>query len=376
MSVKGCVGVPPFEDKDTKNDTKELIVTEYNTIKGKNFDEMTLDDFFKMLSKNKDCDDYDLKYDNKNKQFIVTCDDIKYSFKLDTISMANYELGNYNSITIQINKLINYFDNKNKETEIINKGNEGKKLTTKKEKKIYINYLKQCNKMNVLYTFINIGILLIVIAIFITSFILARGNIDYLALAYIIDTSLLAIYIISSPSGLGILDIINFLKDIKLNKNKIKQLEKRLTLENTKSINREQFDKSLENPVKEDLNEFTNAIMKEFGKLLNRINYINPNNKNKLLVKIQTLMDEYIDRYRNIVYSKKDGTLSLKTDDLEKLKLDITKKISEIESEMVNIREKDIDIKQILKEKALLDAKIKDSYEETNEEEKSFTIRR
>ena len=149
---------------------------------------------------------------------------------------------------------------------------------------------------------------------------------------------------------------------------KINQLQERIILKDTKSINTQQFDKTLEKPIKEDLNEFSNAIMKEFSRLLNRVKYINSNNKDQLIIKIQTLMEEYISRYKNIIYSNKNGELSLKKDDLITLKNDITKKISEIEGEMINIRTKDVKVEQILKEKALLDAQIREIYKKENEE--------
>lgn len=288
--------------------------------------------------------------------------------------MTNYELGNYNSITLKLNELVNIFNERKRINNIVKNGENGKMDFTKEEKDIYLNYLKQDNKNNILSIikrcikqlgFISLSTYL---SIFIGSIDISIGsNIFNIIMVWMTITFMVEMlnYIITDMcihDGY-IKSIKEIIKQTKLNKHKIKQLEKTMVLQNTKSNNIQEFDKTLENPIKEDLNNFTSYIMKEFSMLLNRINYLNLDNKNELLYKVQLLMDEYINRYKEIIYANKNNELTLDKDDLEKLKLDITKKISDIESQIIDVREKDVKFEQILKEKEILDAKIQESYE-------------
>ncbi len=372
MGVVGVFQVPPIEDDIYE--IKKLKITEYNTIKGKYFEEMPLSNFIKTLEKNKNNNKYNIEYDNENKIFIIIYKGKKYSLKFNDITMTNYELGNYNSITLKLNELVNIFNERKRIDNIVKNGENGKMDFTKEEKNIYLNYLKQDNKNNILsiikrcikqlgfislstYLSILIGSINISIGSNIFNIIMVWMTITFMVemLNYIITDMCIHDRYIKS--------IKEIIKQTKLNKHKIKQLEKTMVLQNTKSNNIQEFDKTLENPIKEDLNNFTSYIMKEFSMLLNRINYLNLDNKNELLYKVQLLMDEYINRYKKIIYANKNNELTLDKDDLEKLKLDITKKISDIESQIIDVREKDVKFEQILKEKEILDAKIQESYE-------------
>lgn len=373
MSVAGVFGVPPFEDEI--NHIEQLIITEYDTIKGIYFEEMPLSKFLKNIDKNKN-NKYNIEYDNENKIFIIIYKGKSYSLKFDDITMTNYELGNYNSITLKkLNELVNIFNERERINNIIKNGKKGKMDFTKEEKDIYLNYLKQESKKNILSIikrcFIQLGLISLstYLSILLGSIDISIGSnifniiIVWMSITFMVETLNYIITDMCIHDGY-IKPINEIIKQIKLNKHKIKQLEKNIVLQNTKSNNIQEFDKTLENPIKDDLNNFTSYIMKEFSMLLNRINYLNSNNKNELLNKVQLLMDEYINRYKNIIYANKNNELTLDKDDLEKLKLDITKKISDIESLIVDVREKDIKFEQILKEKEILDAKIQESYEE------------
>ena len=371
MGVVGVFQVPPIEDDIYE--IKKLKITEYDTIKGKYFEEMPLSNFLKTLEKNKNNNKYNIEYDNENKIFIIIYKGKKYSLIFDNITMTNYELGNYNSITLKkLNELVNIFNERKRINNIVKNGENGKMDFTKEEKDIYLNYLKQDNKNNILSIikrcikqlgFISLSTYLsILIGSSIGSNIF---NIIMVGITIIFCIEMINYIFTDMCINDGyIKPIKELINQTKLNKHKIKQLEKTIVLQNIKSNNIHEFDKTLENPIKEDLNNFTSYIMKEFSMLLNRINYLNSDNKNELLNKVQLLMDEYINRYKNIIYANKNNELTLDKDDLEKLKLDITKKISDIESLIVDVREKDIKFEQILKEKEILDAKIQESYEE------------
>ena len=370
MSVVGVFRVPPFEDDIYE--FKKLKITGYDTIKGKNFEEIPLSNFLKTLEKNKNNNKYNIEYDNENKIFIIVYKEKRYSLEFNDITMNNYELGNFNSITLKLNKLVNIFKERKRINNIIKNGKEGKIDFTKEEKDIYLNYLKQDNKKNILSIikrcFKQMGF--ISLSTYLSTLygsIAIDSNIFNIIIVWITITSVIELfnYVITDMliNNGYIKSIKELISQAKLNKHKIKQLEKTIVLQNTKSNNIQEFDKTLENPIKEDLNNFTSYIMKEFSMLLNRINYINSDNKNELLNKVQLLMDEYINRYKEIIYSNKNNELTLDKDDLEKLKLDITKKISDIESTLIDVREKDVKFEQILKEKEILDAKIQESYE-------------
>ena len=351
MSVIGVFPVPPFEDDIYE--IEKLKITEYDTIKGKKFEEMTLSNFLKKIEKNKNNNKYNIKYDNENKIFIIIYKGKKYDLELDNITMTNYQLGNYNSITLKLNQLVNFFNERKRVNNIIKNGKKGKLDFTKEEKDIYFNYLKQDNKKNILSIIIRcfkemgfisfstyLSILLASINISIGSNIF---NIIMVGITILFCIEMINYIITDMCINDGyIKPIKELIKQTKINKHKIKQLEKTIVLQNTKSNNIHQFAKTLDNPIKEDLINFTSYIMKEFSMLLNRINYLNSDIKNELLNKVQLLMDEYINRYKKIIYANKNNELTLDKDDLEKLKLDITKKISDIESLIVDVREKDI----------------------------------
>lgn len=364
MSIVGVYKVPQI-DKEKKS-IYELTITKYNTITGEYLDEIPMDTFLHNIKRNINKHNSDFYYDDDNKRFIYNDDeDFIYSFKFDNLTMANYELNKYNNTTIKIKQLIDLYNKKRKELHIINHGDKGKTFNNEEDKLFYLNYLKKLNIKNILSTIRSILVMLLSSSGIITSFILAHNNNGQSLLVFfstmgilIFDCMIVAI----KEKELGFTNIINSLKDYKLNKHKIKELSKTKILDND-SINIKQFDKTLENPIKEDLNNFTSYIMKEFSMLLNRINYLNLDNKNELLYKVQLLMDEYINRYKEIIYANKNDKLTLDKDDLEKLKLDITKKISDIESQIIDVREKDVKFEQILKEKEILDAKIQESYE-------------
>ena len=372
MSIVGVYKVPQIDKEKKRID--ELTITKYNTITGKYLDEIPMDTFLHNIKKNINKHNSDFYYDNDNKRFIYNDDeDFIYSFKLDNITMANYELNKYNVTTIKIKQLIDLYNKKRKDLYIINHGDEGKTFNNEEDKLFYLNYLKKLNIRNILSTIRSSIVMLLSSSGIITSFILAHNNNGQSLLVFFSTMGILifdCMIVANKEKELGFTNIISSLKDYKLNKHKIKELSKTKILDNN-SINITQFDKTLENPIKEDLNNFTNYIMKEFSKLLNRINYLNINNKTELLTKVQLLMDEYINKYKEIIYNNRNNSLTLNNNDLEKLKVYITRKISDIESEMNNVRDKDIKFEQILKEKAILDARIQDSL--NNKEEVSIT---
>ena len=128
MGVVGVYNVPPI--LHTFEDIEKLTVTEYNTIMGKDFKEIPIDTFLNEIKKNVYISDMDFYYDDKNKQFIYKYRDdlnrlISYSFKLDNLTMANYELNKYNNTTLKIKQLVDLYNLKRKELRIINHGNKG-----------------------------------------------------------------------------------------------------------------------------------------------------------------------------------------------------------------------------------------------------------
>ena len=165
MGVVGVYNVPPI--LHTFEDIEKLTVTEYNTIMGKDFKEIPIDTFLNEIKKNVYISDMDFYYDDKNKQFIYKYRDdlnrlISYSFKLDNLTMANYELNKYNNTTLKIKQLVDLYNLKRKELRIINHGNKGKPFNNEEDKLIYINYLQECNNQNKLLIIKNIMKILLV----------------------------------------------------------------------------------------------------------------------------------------------------------------------------------------------------------------------
>ena len=365
------------------NELEELVITPYNTINNKYLDEMSIKDFFEKFKKNKDKNNYDLKYDSENKVFIIRYGGyVRYVLKLDKIAIENYELGKYNDITYELKQLVDYYDKKRIEEEkenqeqeeyddIIERAEKGEKLSSLKEIETYYNYLKYTDKkitysqlIKILEGIVSIGL------IGLGFFFVAKGYV----LGFL---PLLGGMVAIMDAGFRTDETIKeAIKKVKINKKKMKQLEEELKLSKIKSVNLEKFDKTIEDPVKEDLNEFTNIVMKNFNDILNRLNYLNEKDRDRLLTKTQMLMDEYIERYRSIIFKSKGKKLVLDKENLEQLKLDITRKLSDIETEMNDIRDNDVELEQILREKSLLDDKIKKSYSNTEAEGKTAVGKR
>ena len=137
---------------------KELYLTSYNTIAGDNFEEISVDKFFKIMNKNlgTNCN---LTYTKYNNKFSVVFNGLLYDLVLDKIVMDNYALGNYNEFTYKLKKLIDKtegkkpndyefvgaFINDEESLAIIKDAKKGI-FPNINSKRVFLEYLKQSKK--------------------------------------------------------------------------------------------------------------------------------------------------------------------------------------------------------------------------------------
>lgn len=137
---------------------KELYLTSYNTIAGDNFEEISVDKFFKIMNKNlgTNCN---LTYTKYNNKFLVVFNGLLYDLVLDKIVMDNYALGNYNDFTLKLKKLIDKTEGKkpndyefvgafidDEESLAIIKDAKKGIFPNINSKRVFLEYLKQSKK--------------------------------------------------------------------------------------------------------------------------------------------------------------------------------------------------------------------------------------
>lgn len=365
---------------------EELKVTNKNTIMSpyiETYSEDFLKEIEKLIKKDKEEKVGKVYFDKDKNAFIIHYYDTIYSLPLANIPKLYYD-----NTTLKLKELMLLTKKKDDEKEIIEKIENDEMLPNEKEQEIYLSYIKKDNKKNI-FTIIKSSIisLFTISAIPIGIYLICLSLLSEMNLLQQILYGLLGMVITVFGGTVGIVNqleakitdfakIKNAFKNLKVNNMKIKELAKKLTKRKitTKSINIEQFDKTLDDSVKEDLNSFTNQIMKNFNDLLIRVDYLNQEDKINLNRKIRELMNMYIRRYTKIISNSEKEKINLELDSLEKLKLDMTREISKIESQMNSVRDKDIKLEQLMKEKAILDSRMQQS--EENNKEKRVTATR
>ena len=394
-------------------DDSVLKISELGIVYDNNGFEMILDDFFKKLEKNIKREDYNVLYNEKNNNFDITFDGTNYVLELDSEIMKNYIEGKYNNITLRLKKLSNTeLDLKKKKKEIkleddkkelaIQRRNEivenARKgiLPNDEAKSLYLEELKKEKRFsfrnifsilkkshedneeirdnvewfiyqhtifesNVGYIFAGgfmSSICSTLIPAFIGLFKSIVGNAEnfnfnlfwQIPLGAFFLPSTIYLYPVATYIGNLVKNTINHFKNKRIIKHKIKELKKALKHTETKSISMETFDKTLEEPIINNTYYFKDIIYKQINDLISRLEYINKNDRNKLLIELRKILNEYDTRSKSI--EKGNGLID---DNMFKLQSDIVGKIALVESEMVSVRARDITSEEKSKERLLLE---------------------
>lgn len=396
-----------YQTLDLRDDNV-LKISELGIIYDNNGFEMILDDFFRKLEKNIKSEDYNVLYNERNNNFNITFNGTDYVLELDSETMKNYIEGKYNNITYKLKKLSNTeLDIKRQQKEIeleeekkelaIQRKNEivenARKgiLPNDEAKSLYLEELKKekrfsfrnifsifkkshednenhrDNVEDFIYEYSNsesnigyifeYGFMVSVVSLLIPTIIMMfkEFNIDYNLFWQIpLDAFFLpsTIYLYPAATYISklIKNTINHFKNKRIIKHKIKELEKQLKCASSKSISMETFDKTLEESIINNTYYFKDIIYKQINDLISRLEYINKNDRNKLLIELRKILNEYDTRSKSI--EKGNGLID---DNLFKLQSDIVGKIALVESEMVSVRARDITSEEKSKERLLLE---------------------
>lgn len=382
---------------------KELKLTSLNTVI---FDgeELLLEEFFKILNNNLG-EDYVVYYEEDTDRFKVIFDGVKYSLMLDKIIMNNYKFGIYNSFTYELKKLVDKsteFEQEGadieetilREEKIIKNAEKGL-LPNDEARRVYLKYLKNNKKFsfskikiksyvsnlvddfkascsfiedwifktniwpfNYMWDGIEyfgmtlIGSVLIALSVSVGVGIKAGidgfFNFKYLywfLLGLIPQTT----YLVPVVKFLGIHAMIrfgrlrNFGKNKKLVNHKIKQLTEELNRKKIEDKNYEYFDKTLEEPIKDQVNPLEDKIMRNLYDIVRRLEYINYTDRQELLVEVRQIAEEYKNRIERIRKQGLEDMLQLGGDNYLSINQEVLGKIALLEQKMLNIRNNDVD---------------------------------
>ncbi len=135
--------------------------------------------------------------------------------------------------------------------------------------------------------------------------------------------------------------------------NRIQELKQEIV---SKSYDIQEFDKTIEDEELKSLN-LKNSIMSNIDDLVNRINLLNPEDKQVFLKEVQEILTEYTEGYVEIV-NRDENVINITANNLDDLKSYILARIAILEMNVNEVRQKDVKIKTITDESKLLTDKI------------------
>ncbi len=386
---------------------EDIFVSKYGTVnltnvKSKIFgpnNELTFTNFIKTINKRINNNIDEIKYDKETNSFYIVSKVIveNYGFKqeikeahkidIDEESMKDYVDGKYDKYTSILHNLcIESEQNKKRneiekaktkeKNEIIEKANNSHIDLTPLEAKTYLDHLQKDDKTKAKDIAINSAKLAVVAgiplgagAICAAMGIAYSAPVIYTAIATLLGTTMGSIseglvnMIIDDSNTMDLLpirkakELIDRIKtkyrELRLNKEKERELKKikyvdKIVMPNSVTIEER-------NPI-EQL-ELKDNIMNEIDSMVDKVAYLNIDDRSIILTELKELLNEYIERKTAIV--GQDNKISQgENESLIKLRNDICKKLAKIEINLNNVKIKDTKKKTITDEGKLLANKI------------------
>ena len=383
---------------------KEMKTTYFNTIiLGDK--ELLLDEFFKKMNDNLG-NDYAVYYEEDINRFKVIFDGEEYFLVLDKITMDNYKFGNYSNFTRQLNQIVERTkemeeDNNDDEKirldkeRIIEDAKNGL-IPNDKARRVYLEYLKDSRKFSfskIKSYFSNIksdllkssnllhdewiiktkiwpfnqmwnelmyflwGLLIsacicIVVAVCLELMRMFNGGdiyqakyLKWMLLSFLPQTT----YLVPMTKFIGFQvkqrfsRFINYGKNKRLTKYKIEQLSEELERGSIGDKTFDRFDKTLPEPVREQVNSLEDKIMRNLFSIVERLKYINSIDRQELLDEVKQIAVEYKSRLDGIRNQNLEDGLQLGGDNYFSVNQDILRRISILEQKMLEIRNNDVD---------------------------------
>jgi len=386
---------------------KDIFVSKYGTVNLSNINrkifgtnaELTFTNFIKEINKRINNNIDVIKYDKETNSFYLVSNiiveekdytqQIKVAHKIDIDeeSMKDYVDGKYDKYTSILHNLcIESEQNKKRndivkarekeKNDIIKKANKSHTDLTPLEAKIYLDHLQKNDKTNIKDIAINSAKLAVVTGIplgaggFLAAIGIAHSApIIYTAVATLLGTTMGGIFeglvnmFLDDSYGIDIFPIRKVKeliqriktksKELRLNKSKERELKKikyvdKIVMPNSVTIEERDSIEQL---------ELKDNIMNEIDSMVNKVAYLNTDDRSLILSELKELLNEYIERKTTII--GQDNKINQEENEsLIKLRNDICKKLAQIEIKLNKVKIKDTKKKAITKEATLLSNKI------------------
>lgn len=359
-----------------------LKITSLGTIQSDNGFEMILEKFLKKLERNIKYTYYNVMYNEKDTNFYILFDGEEYVLELDSETKRNILYGKYNNYVSRLMKLSNnqselykkcieiQMDKKKKE-KIIEDAEKGI-LSNDEARVIYLEYLKDL-RADVLRAYLYDYIpridgnleeyeedFLKVSLVFATvGFLIGAGISGNVGSIYpLIGVTGFAFLIPTCFTRLatflgGDYSLIQTIKQRKIIKHKIKELEKTLNIRKSKSNNKENNYIEDNNLIKYCSYNFKDVVYKEVSNLLDRIDSItNCSDKIELKRNVKSILE----RYNIGLKEAQKGELG--SSDIIALQMRIKRELIEVDAKVDGIIAKDITEVEMKKEEAILEERL------------------
>ena len=386
---------------------EDIFVSKYgtvnlNNVKSKIFGttkELTFTDFIKVINKRINNNIDVIKYDKETNSFYIVSkvlvenygfkQEIKEAHKIDINeeSMKDYVDGKYDKYTSILHNLCIESEQNKKRNEIekarekeknaiIEKANNSHNELTPLEAKTYLDHLQKNDKIKAKDIAINSAKLAVVTGIPLGAgaFVAAIGiahdvPILYTTIATLLGTTMGSIseglvnMIIDDSNGIDLLPINKIKELIKRIKTKSRELKinkiKERELKKIKYVDKIVMPNSITIEERDPIEqiELKDNIMNEIDSMVDKVAYLNTDDRTILLSELKELLNEYIER-KTIIIGQDNKISQDENESLIKLRTDICKKLAKIEIIINTIKIKDTKKKAINKEGALLTDKI------------------
>lgn len=376
-----------------EREVKKLYLTPFNTIKGDDFIEIFVSNFFNVLNNNLD-KGFGAYFIEESKNFKIVLDGEEYYLILDENVMNNYLFGRYNDFTRELRSVIEKTEKRDKgelalrndvkrKEEIIKRAEQGI-IPDTESRRIYLEHLRKTEKFsfkkiesyfeNLIGDFKKSWYQLDEWALqtrifpynkipdvrywlcmaFVTSIItcsvsiVSYGEIDTAIDLWKCIRFTLIPQIINVVPGIKLIQnqiknryfrFLEFYNNKKINSHKIKQLNSEL-----KYGPRELVDKTYtELPKARDKEKPVSAILQELSEVASRIKYLKEEDKKVCFDMAMAILDEYTKRAKEINLANSSEGIVLALDGDLPLKSDMMSKIKQLSDEIA--KRMDVDIK-------------------------------
>ena len=366
--------------------SKVVKLTDYNTIKGNKFQEISINRFLKKLEKSIDNGNDFRRCDHNTFEFWDLHE--TYYLRLDETLMANFDKGFYTSFTKELKRLLDKKEKMDKKKSLLELASKQSSLAEEIDKEALPLYLSEKRKdlgfsfddikdyfknlkndlinakydtrnalNNKIWPYNNFdmkkaglySVLPSCIFFALAAILSIENNNSWFLLITLVPQVILytppVLMYLYNYGKTRINRLINFVDRRKYAKEEIKSLIennseiKLITDEKDKEEKYIMLDEKTEQ--NDDSFEISKLILKEIGEVTNDLNgLLNESDKIRIGLKIQELLDEFNERFLNIDESNQNGQITL--DGMQSLKFNMIPRIENIKREIALIKNREL----------------------------------